>query len=134
MLSFETAKWRLSAMKGREFPLAFWSGTGRIVDVGKTTMSLQVRGKRAELTWDRLQNVWERVRQNHAAGVDELGGGHDAVGAVSVLALLQDEDVELDREHGVLRLRDPQGQPVHEYVPMVGEAVWKTLRRKISGR
>jgi hypothetical protein len=133
MLSFETAKWRFASMNGRAFPLVFWSGTGRIVEVGKGSMSLQVRGKRAEYTWARLQNVWDRVRQNHAVGVDELGGGHDAVGAVSVLALLEDEDVELDREHGVLRLRDPKNQPVHEYVPMVGDGVWDTLERKTSG-
>ena len=101
--------------------------------MGKTTISLQVRGKRAELAWDRLQNIWERLRENHAVSVDELGGGHDAVGAVSVLALLPDEDVELDRDHGVLRLRNPEGQPAHEYVPMVGDATWETMRRKISG-
>jgi hypothetical protein len=134
MLSFETAKWRLSSMAGREFPLVFWQGAGRVVAVDASSLSLQVRGKRAEYTWDRLQNVWGRLRDNHSVSVDELGGGHDAVGAVSVLALLADEDVLVDSEHGVLRLRKPTTKPVHENVPMVDEGTWSVLKRKIRGR
>lgn len=133
MLSFETAKWRLSSMAGREFPLVFWHGAGRVVAVGASSMSLQVRGKRAEYTWERLRNVWERIRLNHSVSVDELGGGHDAVGAVSVLALLDDEDVTLDAERGILRRRGPKTRPVHENVPMVDEGNWAVLERKLGG-
>ena len=133
MLSFETAKWRFGAMKGKEFPLIFWRGTGRIVDVGETKIAVQVRGKRADLTWDRLQNAWQRVRTNHTVTVDELGGGHDAVGIVALLASLADEDVEVVPEDGMLRLRTPHDQPEHQFVAMTQPATWTAWRRKIDG-
>ncbi len=133
MLSFETAKWRFGSMKGKEFPLVFWRGTGRIVDVGETKIAVQVRGKRADLTWDRLQNAWQRVRTNHTVTVDELGGGHDAVAVVALLASLRDEDVEVVPEDGMLRLRAPQDQPEHQFVAMTQPATWTAWRRKIDG-
>jgi hypothetical protein len=133
MYSFETVKERLAGMNGQEFPLLFWHGTGRIVSVGQATVALQVRGKRAEYTWERLQNVWERIAANHSVSVDELGGLHDAVGAVSVLAALNDPDLLRDDKHGVLQWRDPQTKAVHENVPMVEEGTWAVMARKIGG-
>jgi len=133
MLTVETAKWRLERMEGAEFPLMFWRGCGRVVDVGESSFALQVRGKRADYTWDRLMNVWQRLETNHSVSVDELGGGHDAVGLVSLTALLQADDVDVVAADGLLRLRDAQGVPVHQDAPALKPRTWSVWRRKIDG-
>ena len=80
MISAETMKWRLQEGKVSEFDLVFWNGAGRVVAADDARLSLQVRGKRADYTWDRVRDTWRRLQLNHVLTVDELGGGHDAVG------------------------------------------------------
>ncbi len=89
MISIETMKHRTEQMIGEEFPLVFWRGKGRIVGSSDRELSLLVRGMRADFTWDRLTVTWKRLVADHTLTVDELGGGHDAVGIVSLFALMQ---------------------------------------------
>ena len=86
MISIDTMKFRTADMIGEEFPLVFWRGNGRIVASDDESISLLVRGVRVDLTWDRLAVTWSRFLQNHTMTVDELGGGADAVGIVSLFA------------------------------------------------
>ena len=134
MLSAETMKWRLQQGMLAQFPLVFWKGTGRVVATGDTTLALQVRGKRADYTWDRVRLTWERFQENHVLTVDELGGGHDAVGLVSLLAALSDPgEVEVVAGDGLLRMRKADGKPVR---PDPGAYVMENLaplQRKIDG-
>jgi hypothetical protein len=133
MLTVQMAKTRLEGLKGAQFPLVFWQGSGTVVDVGESSLALQVRGKRADYTWDRLMNVLDRLETNHNVSVDELGGGHDAVGLVSLTALLEADDVDVAAETGMLRLRDARGVPVHQDAPALKPRSWTLWRRKLDG-
>jgi hypothetical protein len=133
MLTVEMAKTRLEGMKGAQFPLVFWEGSGTVVDIGESALALQVRGKRADYTWGRLENVLDRLGTNHNVSVDELGGGHDAVGLVSLAALLVADDVEVAAEIGMLRLRNAPGVPVHQDAPALKPRNWALWRRKLDG-
>jgi hypothetical protein len=133
MLTVEMAKTRLEGLMGAQFPLVFWQGSGTVVDVGESSLALQVRGKRADYTWDRLMNVLERLETNHNVSVDELGGGHDAVGLVSLTALLEADDVDVVAETGMLRLRGAHGVPVHQDAPALKPRSWALWRRKLDG-
>ncbi len=64
MISAETMKWRLQEGRIAEFDLVFWKGTGRVVGAGDR-LSLQVRGKRADYTWERVRDTWQRLQDNH---------------------------------------------------------------------
>ena len=108
MISAETMKWRLQEGKVAEFDLVFWKGTGRVVGAGDDRLSLQVRGKRADYTWDRVRDTWRRLQDNHALTVDELGGGHDAVGLVSLFAVFGGDELEVVRgRRSAARCREP---------------------------
>jgi hypothetical protein len=134
MISAETMKWRLQEGKLTDFDLVFWKGAGRVVSAADDRLSLQVRGKRADYTWERVRDTWLRLQVNHTLTVDELGGGHDAVGLVSLFAAFQIDEVEVVSADGLLRLRNAKGRPVR---PDPGPALpdsWAPLQRKIDGQ
>jgi len=133
MISIETMKHRTEQMIGEEFPLVFWRGKGRIVGSGDRELSLLVRGMRADFTWDRLTVTWKRLVANHTLTVDELGGGHDAVGIVSLFALMQADGLDVQGADGLLVLKAPGDTPVHQYADMNRPTSWAPWRRKIHG-
>jgi len=133
MISIETMKHRTEQMLGEEFSLVFWRGKGRIVGSDEGGLSLLVRGMRAAYTWDRLTVTWDRFLSNHTLTVDELGGGHDAVGIVSIFALLQADGLDVLDADGLLILRERADTPVHQYADMNRPTSWAPWRRKIHG-
>ena len=133
MISIETMKFRTADMIGDEFPLVFWRGKGRIVASDEASLSLLVRGMRVDLTWDRLVTTWERLVSNHTLTVDELGGGADAVGVVSLFAMLQADGVSVLETDGLLVLDETAGTPVHQFADMSRPTSWAPWRRKIHG-
>ena len=133
MISIATMKFRTADMIGEEFPLVFWRGKGRIVASGDTSLSLLVRGMRVDLTWDRLTTTWSRTLSNHTLTVDELGGGADAVGVVSLFALMQADAVSVLDTDGLLVVDDTEGVPVHQFADMSRPTSWAPWRRKIHG-
>jgi hypothetical protein len=133
MISIETMKFRTADMIGDEFPLVFWRGKGRIVASDDTSLSLLVRGLRVDLTWDRLVTTWSRTLSNHTLTVDELGGGADAVGIVSLFAFLQADAVSVLDTDGLLVVDDTKGTPVHQFADMSRPTSWAPWRRKIHG-
>jgi hypothetical protein len=133
MISIETMKFRTADMIGEEFPLVFWRGKGRIVASDDTSLSLLVRGLRVDLTWDRVDTTWSRTLSNHTLTVDELGGGADAVGIVSLFAFLQADAVSVLGTDGLLVVDDTEGTPVHQFADMSRPTSWAPWRRKIHG-
>jgi hypothetical protein len=126
-------KHRTEQMLGEEFPLVFWRGKGRVVGADEDRLSLLVRGMRADYTWDRLTVTWQRLLANHTITVDELGGGHDAVGIVSVFALLQADGLDVLDADGLVVLKERADTPVHQYADMNRPTSWAPWRRKIHG-
>lgn len=114
MISVETLKWRLQREPSLRIPLVKWQGAGRLVAADEAKLALLIAGRRADYTWDRVLLAVGRLRDNHELSVDELGGQHDAVGLVSLIALVLADDLDVDRDLGVLRLRDASGPPVHQ--------------------
>ena len=133
MISIETMKFRTADMIGEEFPLTFWRGKGRIVGSDDTSLSLLVRGTRVDLTWDRLVTTWDRLLSNHTLTVDELGGGADAVGVVSLFATIQADGVAVLDTDGLLVMDETTGTPVHQFADMSRPTSWAPWRRKIHG-
>jgi hypothetical protein len=133
MISIETMKFRSADMIGEEFPLVFWRGKGRIVASDDTSLSLLVRGLRVDLTWDRLVTTWARTLSNHTLTVDELGGGADAVGVVSLFAFMQADALSVLDTDGLLVVDDTVGTPVHQFADMSRPTSWAPWRRKIHG-
>ena len=133
MISIETMKFRTADMIGEEFPLVFWRGNGRIVASDDQSISLLVRGVRVDLTWDRLIVTWQRFLQNHTMTVDELGGGADAVGIVSLFALVQADGLCTLEADGLITLAETEGVPVHQYADMSVPTSWAPWRRRIHG-
>jgi hypothetical protein len=133
VISIETMKHRTAQMLGEEFPLVFWRGKGRIVGSDEGSLSLLVRGLRADYTWDRLTVTWQRLLSNHTLTVDELGGGHDAVGIVSIFARMQGDGLDVLDADGLLVLKDVSDTPVHQYADMNRPTSWAPWRRKIHG-
>ena len=133
MISIETMKFRTADMIGEEFPLVFWRGKGRIVASDETSLALSVRGVRVDLTWDRLITTWSRTLSNQTLTVDELGGGADAVGIVSLLASMQADAVSVLDTDGLLVVDDTEGTPVHQFADMSRPTSWAPWRRKIHG-
>ena len=114
MISVETVKWRLQRESGLRIPLVKWCGSARLVAADEAKLALLVAGRRADYTWDRVVLTVRRLRDNHELSVDELGGQHDAVGLVSLISLFYADDLDVDSDLGVLRLRDTSGPPVHQ--------------------
>jgi hypothetical protein len=133
MISAETMKWRLQEGLLTDFDLVFWHGRGRVVATDDTTLSLLVRGKRTDYTWDRVSDTWQRFQENHTLTVDELGGQADAVGLVSLFAAFGEERVEVLSGVGQLRLHKTKGQPVRPDPGYVGPESWSVYERKIGG-
>ena len=133
MITIETMKFRTADMVGEEFPLVFWRGKGRVVASDDTSLSLLVRGLRVDLTWDRLVTTWARTLSNHTLTVDELGGGADAVGVVSLFAFMQADAVSVLDTDGLLVVDDTVGTPVHQFADMSRPTSWAPWRRKIHG-
>ena len=133
MISIETMRQRTEQMLGEEFPLVFWRGKGHIVRADADGLSLLVRGMRADLTWERLSVTRGRLLSNRTLTVDELGGGHDAVGIVSLFAFLEPEGLEVLDADGLLVLKEYIGTPVHQYADMNRPTSWAPWRRKIHG-
>jgi hypothetical protein len=133
MISIETMKHRTEQMIGEEFPLVFWRGKGHIVGSSDRALSLLVRGMRADYTWDRLTVTWKRLVADHTLTVDELGGGHDAVGIVSLFALMQADGLDVLDADGLLVIKSPGDTPVHQYADMNRPTSWAPWRRKIHG-
>jgi hypothetical protein len=115
MISIETMKFRTAQMVGEQFPLVFWHGAGTIVASGDSGLDLLVRGVRVRYTWERLTVTWQRLLANHTLTVDELGGQHDAVGIVSVFALMQADAVEVVDQDGLVVLKERKDTPAHQY-------------------
>ena len=133
MISIETMKFRTADMIGDEFPLVFWRGKGGIVASDDVSLSLLVRGMRVDLTWDRLATTWARHVSNHTLTVDELGGGADAVGVVSLFATMQADGVAVLDTDGLLVMDETTGTPVHQFADMSRPTSWAPWRRKIHG-
>jgi hypothetical protein len=133
MISIETMKFRTAEMIGDEFPLVFWRGKARVVGSGDDSLSLLVRGVRTDLTWERLTTTWKRLISNHTLTVDELGGGADAVGIVSLFAEFQADGLAVLDGDGLLVLSETTDSPVHQYADMSRPTSWAPWRRKIHG-
>lgn len=133
LISIETMRHRSKGMRGDEFPLVFWRGKGRIIAVDDVSISLLVRGLRVDLAWDRLVVTWKRLLSNHTLSVDELGGGADAVGIVSLFAFFQAGGVSVLDADGLLVLDRTLGTPVHQFADMSRPTAWAPWRRKMHG-
>lgn len=133
LISIETMKFRSAGMIGRQFPLVFWRGSGRIVASDDVSVSLLIRGVRVDLTWERLTTTWDRLLSNHTLTVDELGGGADAVGVVSLFASFEAGAVSVLDTDGLLVLDETEGAPVHQFADMSRPTSWAPWRRKIHG-
>jgi hypothetical protein len=133
MISIETMKFRTADMIGEEFPLVFWRGKARIVASDDVSLSLLVRGTRVDLTWDRLTTTWRRFESNHTLTADELGGGADAIGIVSLFASLQADGIAVLDTDGLLVMDETSGTPVHQFADMTRPTSWAPWRRKIHG-
>jgi hypothetical protein len=92
-----------------------------------------VRGVRVDLTWERLGTTWDRLFSNHTLTVDELGGGADAVGVVSLFALFGVEALSVLDPDGLLVLVETQETPVHQFADMTRPTSWAPWRRKSRG-
>jgi len=132
MISAETMKWRLQEGKVAEFDLLVWEGAGRVVAAGDR-LALQVRGQRADYTWDRVRDTWVRLQDNQALTVAELGGGPDAIGLVSLFAAFGGDDLDVSAADGSLRVRAPAGRPVRPDPGSLPPSSWARSRRKAGG-
>jgi hypothetical protein len=135
-VSLESIQQRSADMVGTEFPLVLWKGAGRIVAAGDGGVSVQVRGMRADYSWDRLAASWRRLRDNHALGIDELGGGHDAVGIVSLFAFLEASEVDVLHEQGMLvrhRREKHRENPIHQFADVGTPTAWPQWRHHVHG-
>lgn len=124
---------RAQRMLGHGFPLLDRRGTGLVVGSDESGIDLLVQGVRAHFTWDRLAGTWQRLLANHTLGIDELGGGPDAVGLVSLIAHLQPDAVTVIEADGLLVLKAPPGTPVHQYADMSRPVVWSPVRHLTHG-
>lgn len=136
-MRLESMQQETADMVGREFPLVMWSGNGRVVAAGDDGVALLVRGLRADFTWERLASTWKRLKDNQTLGIDELGGGHDAVGIVSLFAFLEAASVDVLDDEGVLVFRRTQKRrenPIHQYADMSTPTAWPQWRSHVHGR
>jgi hypothetical protein len=133
MIPFETMKYRAGQMIGEQFPLVMGRGATRIVAADDGRLSLLVGGIRVQYTWDRLATTWRRLLSNQTLDVDELGGGPDALGIVSLFAFLQTDGLAVNGADGLLVVEDRKDKPVHQYADMGRPTPWAPWRRKLRG-
>lgn len=130
MISIKVLENSATSLVGDDFPLVLWRGTGRIASSDAAGLDLLVSGARARYTWDRLGATLRRFSANHTLSVDELGGGYDAVGIVSLFAFLLANDVSVLGRDGLLVLRAREGTPIHQHADMSGPArPWRASQR-----
>lgn len=135
MISIETMRYRAAQTVGQEFPLVLWGGNGRVVAADEATIDLLVRGVRYSFTWDRVGRTWQRLLDNHILTVDELGGDADAVGLLSLFAVMQADAVEVSDGDGLLRVLVPEDRlPVRQYVDASRPATWAPWRRRDAAK
>lgn len=130
MIAGEELQRRVRALAGGQFPLVQGDGSGRVAAAGPAGFDLAVCGVRTRYTWERLDAAAQRLMANHALDVDELGGGPDAAGLVSLLAVVLADDAAFGAGAGQLVLARPAAQPVHQFADMSGPSRrWPRQRR-----
>lgn len=120
MIPFDVLKSRLIAMQGQDVTLLEARGLGRLVKVDESGADVVVRGVRIRLTWGRLDGCLQRLAANHTLTVEELGGGPDALGLVSLLAAALPEEVVVSPAEGLILARERNDKPIHQYANMSG--------------
>lgn len=132
MVSSEEFRGLASGLAGAELPLVQRVGRGRVVAADSAGIQLVVQGIRAPYTWDRLDAALQRLAANHTLGIDELGGGTDAVGLVSLIAAALGDSVRVLSVAGQVVLLAPEGRPIHQYSDMGGESRrWPRHRKAV---
>lgn len=114
MVTIDAMMAGLRSRCGGQIPLVQWPGPARLLAVSDEGVTLLVAGRRTVLTWARVRSAVERLAANHELSIIELGGQQDAVALVALVAATQAEYVTVSEEHGVLRLKDARGTPVHQ--------------------
>lgn len=115
MVTMEAVIADLCDRRGELIPMVQWSGSARLLEVDDDDgVVLLVAGRRTALTWARVRSAAERLAANHELSIVELGGQQDAAALVALVAATQAGYVTVSEEHGVLRLKDPRGTPVHQ--------------------
>ncbi len=130
MISVSVLRTGATAMVGTDVQLMPHGGRGRVAEVDDVGVDLLVTGVRVRLTWGRLDDSLRRFVANHTLTVDELGGGQDAIGIVSLLASVFRDDVAIDAQEGLIVLRHPEQSPIHQYADMDGVAGRRRPRRR----
>jgi len=133
MVSCEEMRGTVSGLVGAEVPLVQHVGRGRVVAVDSAGVELVVQGVRMPYTWERLDAALQRLAANHTLGIDELGGGTDAVGIVSLIAAALGRSVRVSPAAGQVVLLEPEGRPIHQYSDMSGPSRrWPRHRRAVA--
>lgn len=132
MVSGEEMRGAVSDLVGADVPLVQRVGRGRVVAADSAGIELVVQGIRTPYTWERLDAALRRLAANHTLGIDELGGGTDAVGMVSLVAAALGDSVRVSPVSGQIVLLAPEGRPIHQYSDMSGVSRrWPRHRREV---
>lgn len=132
MVSCDEMRGAVSGLVGAEVPLVQHAGRGRVVAADSAGVELVVEGIRTPYTWGRLEAALQRLAANHTLGIDELGGGTDAVGIVSLIAAALGDSVRVSPVAGQVVLLAPEGRPIHQYSDMSGVSRrWPRHRRVV---
>lgn len=132
MVSGEEMRGAVSDLVGADVPLVQRVGRGRVVAADSGGIELVVQGIRTPYTWERLDAALRRLAANHTLGIDELGGGTDAVGMVSLVAAALGDTVRVLQVSGQIVLLAPEGRPIHQYSDMSGVSRrWPRHRREV---
>ena len=133
MISIETMKFRTADMIGAEFP---WCS-------GVATAASSPPTASASLCWFAACAWTSPGTGSTSPGpgssrttrctVDELGGGADAVGVVSLFAFIQADGLCTLEADGLITLAETEGVPVHQYADMSVPTSWAPWRRQIHG-
>ena len=133
MISIETMKYRTEQMVGEEFPLVMWRGTGRIVGSDERVCRCSSAARASSTPGTGSRSRGSGLLANHTLDIDELGGGDDAVGIVSIFAFMQTDGLDVIDPDGLLVLKDRADTPVHQYADMGRPTTWAPWRRRIHG-
>lgn len=130
MLSISTLRPIIEQIAGEHIPLIAEEGTARIAIQEGSGPDLVVRGVRVRYTWGRIDAALGRLTANHSLSVDELGGGPDALGLVSLLAHALPSQLRPVGDQGLLVLVQNDGTPIHQHADMSGPMQRTLWRRK----